>query len=379
LGIVLAVVVGTLDRSPDPASWAVTVDRARDSLMGMLAIMFAGLSIVLALTAVIAQNVATRFSLRLHRILQEGWRTRFVIAVFAGTTTFIMTEQFRLRSLPGDDLAPEGGLALAMLLLLFTGATIIWYMVATMRSLRIDATLRYMSDLIRSAVRNAEHHHRLDSPVPAAALRPPPNAVPIHAPGSGYVVDVDTDRLHELAAQFDVAFGFDSLIGAPVVQGNDVGWVASLSNGSVPPPNVVGATIEIARSRNAADDVAYGIRILVDMAIMALSTAVNDPYTAVEVVNELTLILVALAGHPLGPRGRIGTDGRFEVAVAGRTLSDYLDLATEQILLYGVNDPGVAEALTRLARTVETSAETEPDRRHARALAGRIPAPSPIR
>jgi uncharacterized membrane protein len=215
--------------------------------------------------------------------------------------------------------------------------------------------------------------------VPAAALQPPPNAVPIHAPGSGYIVDVDTDRLHRLATQFDVAFGFDSLIGAPVVQGNDVGWVASLSNGSVPPPDVVSATIEIARSRNAAYDIAYGIRILVDMAIMALSPAVNDPYTAVEVVNELTLILVALAGHQPGPRGRIGTDGRFEVAAAGRTLSDYLDLATEQILLYGRNDPGVAEALTRLARTVEASAETEPDRRHAHALAGRIPAPTPNR
>jgi uncharacterized membrane protein len=99
----------------------------------------------------------------------------------------------------------------------------------------------------------------------------------------------------------------------------------------------------------------------------------------VEVVNELTLILVALAGHQPGPRGRIGTDGRFEVAAAGRTLSDYLDLATEQILLYGRNDPGVAEALTRLARTVEASAETEPDRRHAHVLAGRIPAPTPNR
>jgi uncharacterized membrane protein len=74
LGILLALAVRNVGRSPDPASWAITVERARDTLMGALAIVFTGLSIVLALTAVTAQNVAGRFSLRLLRIQQRGLR-----------------------------------------------------------------------------------------------------------------------------------------------------------------------------------------------------------------------------------------------------------------------------------------------------------------
>jgi uncharacterized membrane protein len=88
LGILLALAVRNVGRSPDPASWAIAVHRARDTLMGALAIVFTGLSIVLALTAVTAQNVAGRFSLRLLRIQQRGLRDKFVIAVFTMTMTF---------------------------------------------------------------------------------------------------------------------------------------------------------------------------------------------------------------------------------------------------------------------------------------------------
>jgi hypothetical protein len=43
VGALLAIVVANVDRQPDPDDWAVTVDRARDTMMSILAILFAGL------------------------------------------------------------------------------------------------------------------------------------------------------------------------------------------------------------------------------------------------------------------------------------------------------------------------------------------------
>ncbi len=372
VGVLFALIVRNVGSTHAPGTWGVTVDRARDSLMGGLAIVFTGLSIVLALTAVTAQNVANRFSLRLLRIQQRGLRDKFVIAVFTMATTFIITTQAGLQSREADELAPSGGLLVSVLLVLFSGATIIWYIGASMKSLRLDRTLQRLSRLVRRTVRSVLREHDLDTPAPAAALEAPPNATLIQAPRNGYLSNIDTAGLHKLAAETGACMAFDIVIGTFRIKGQPVGWVAPGPGNDLPSSTAIAEAIDIEPARDPEYDIAYGIRILVDMAIMALSPAINDPYTAVEVVNELTTVLVALAGHEPGPRGRQGPDGTFEVVIAGRSLSDYFDLATDQILLYGSTDPGVVAALTNLAATVEATTTSEADRRHAQAFAARL-------
>ena len=374
VGILLALALRNVGSTHAAGSWGITVDRARDSLIAGVAVIFSGLSIVLALTAVTAQSVASRFSLRLLRIQQRGWRDKVVIAVFALTTMFIITTQLGLRSLQPDELAPAGGLLTSLALMTFTGATIIWYIGATMKSLRLDRTLQRISKLIRRTVHSVLREHHLDTPAPATALEPPPDATHIGAPRTGYLSNIDTKALHQIASQTGARLGFDVVIGTFRIEGQTIGWVVPGPSRAVPSSAAIAEAVDMEKARDPAYDIAYGIRILVDMAIMALSPAVNDPYTAVEVVNELTMVLVALAGHDPGPRGRQGPDGTFEVVIAGRSLSDYFDLATEQILLYGSTDPGVVAALADLAATVEPTADTEADRRHVQAFAARLTA-----
>ena len=67
LGVLLALLLGRVGSDPDPATWSVTVAEARNSVLSALSILFAGLSIVLALGSVTIQNVIGRFSLRLLR------------------------------------------------------------------------------------------------------------------------------------------------------------------------------------------------------------------------------------------------------------------------------------------------------------------------
>ena len=371
-GILLALALRNVGTTHAPGSWGITVDRARDSLIAGIAVIFSGLSIVLALTAVTAQSVASRFSLRLLRIQQRGWRDKVVIAVFTMAAMFILMTQLGLRSFEADQLAPTGGLVTSLVLLILSGATIIWYIGASMKSLRLDRTLQRISRLIRRTVRSLLRERHLDTPAPATALEPPLDATPLPAPRTGYLSNIDTRALHQIATQTGARFGFDIVIGTFRIEGQTIGWVVRGPGGGVQQAAIADA-IDLEKARDPTYDIAYGIRILVDMAIMALSPAVNDPYTAVEVVNELTIVLVALAGHELGPRARQGPDGTFEVVIAGRSLSDYFDLATDQILLYGSTDPGVVAALANLAATVEAKASSEADRAHVRAFAARLP------
>ena len=60
-GVLLGLGLGRAGGDPNPDMWSVTVDEARSSVLSALSILFAGLSIVLALGSVTIQNVVGAF------------------------------------------------------------------------------------------------------------------------------------------------------------------------------------------------------------------------------------------------------------------------------------------------------------------------------
>ena len=107
------------------------------------------------------------------------------------------------------------------------------------------------------------------------------------------------------------------------------------------------AGVRIGFERTLEQDAALGIRQLVDVACKALSPAVNDPYTAVQAVDHLSVIFCALAWRPLGShvvrRRQRGRGDR-----SGPAVPDYLAVMCGLIRRYGAREPTVAHALLRL-------------------------------
>ncbi|MFO7533552.1 MAG: DUF2254 family protein, partial [Candidatus Limnocylindrales bacterium] len=115
--------------------------------------------------------------------------------------------------------------------------------------------------------------------------------------------------------------------------------------------------------RTIEQDPAFAIRVMVDVATKALSPAVNDPTTAVQVLDHLgeTLRMVGTAPVPQGipPAGAL-TSG---VVMPVRAWSDYLSLAITEIREYGAAS---VQVLRRLRALLEELDElVEPERRAA--------------
>ena len=107
-------------------------------------------------------------------------------------------------------------------------------------------------------------------------------------------------------------------------------------------------------------DVLFGLRRLVDIANRALSPAVNDPYTAVQAVDHLSVIFCALARQPLGPH--VARDGQGVVIVPARRFGDYLAVMCGLIRRYGAGEPTVANALLRLLGSCAAVTGDDPER-----------------
>ena len=104
------------------------------------------------------------------------------------------------------------------------------------------------------------------------------------------------------------------------------------------------------------------------MACKALSPAVNDPYTAVQAVDHLSVIFCALARRPLGTR--VARDGRGIVIVPARRFGDYLAVMCGLIRRYGAGEPTVANALLRLLGNCAAVAGDDPG--HGAAIAEQV-------
>ena len=118
--------------------------------------------------------------------------------------------------------------------------------------------------------------------------------------------------------------------------------------------------VRIGFERTLEQDIGFGIRQLVDVACKALSPAINDPYTAVQAVDHLSVIFSKLGPRPLGDV--VLRDGVGVVILPGRRFDELLSLACGLIRRYGAREPTVLLALLRLLGNCTDFIGDHPDR-----------------
>jgi len=373
LGLALAALVGT-GGGTEQDPWTVTVERARDTLFGSLALVFTALSIVLALASVAAQNVVGRYGARVLRIYARHSADRWVIGVFALAATFILAEQFQLRRLDPDDPAPVAALVISIILLVITGSTVIWYIASLIRWFRTDRAVAGVVAETRRVARRLRHQRQ--GTTPCSLPERPEGAVDLLAYKSGHLAEVDTDTILEACGRLDASVVIMPFIGEPLVVGQPIGWLSTRDPKTELQPERVSGVIDISGTRELGQSLEYGLTALVDVAIIALSPAINDPNSAVEVIEEMSFLFAELADVRLGSYAVPGAESWPRVIVRARTFGEFVDVVTEQIVLYGVDDPNVHFALRRFARSLQLYELDEADRAHVDAFAAKLERPS---
>jgi uncharacterized membrane protein len=107
-------------------------------------------------------------------------------------------------------------------------------------------------------------------------------------------------------------------------------------------------TFEMGEERTFEQDPRYAIRLLVDIAIKALSTAVNDPTTAVQALDQIEDILRRLGSRRLEIGATRDNQGSLRLVIPHPTWDDYLILAFEEIRFYGATSVQVMRRMNAL-------------------------------
>jgi uncharacterized membrane protein len=118
--------------------------------------------------------------------------------------------------------------------------------------------------------------------------------------------------------------------------------------------------VVLGRERTIEQDPAFALRILVDIAIRALSPAVNDPTTAVQVLDYIEDLLLVIGRRELGGRGELrDRERRIRVVIPVRRWEEFLELAVTEIRVYGATSVQVARRLRALLEGLRAAVRPE--------------------
>jgi uncharacterized membrane protein len=327
-----------------------TADDARSLLVTIAGTVVTVIALVLGLTVVALQLSSTQFSPRLLRNFLRDRATQLVLSVFLATFAYSAAGLYTVGISSGTRVQTYPRLAVsgAMVLLFISLAMVVFYANHLAHSIQIDSIAKHVEQITLSVVSKLPQD--VDESVP---LTPPAWAVALSSTRSGYLQTDHAEELLPLVTRHGVSLLVRLRVGEHVVAGTTLAWAwAHSAEDDAPDATEFGAAVEanvrIGFERTMEQDAAFGIRQLVDIACKALSPAVNDPYTAVQAVDHLSVIFCALAVRPLGPVVRSDPATGCSVVVPGRIFADYLSTMCGLIRRYGASEPTVCLALLRL-------------------------------
>lgn len=329
-------------------------DGAREVLSAISSSMITFTGLVFSITVVVLQLTSSQFSPRVLRTFLRDRLTQFSLGVFVATFVYSVTV---LRTVTGGDqeFVPVLSTTVGLGLLLLSVGMFVAYIHHIATSIQVSAIL---------AAIGAETRETIERRFPAgddprAALpgaRDEPVMAIVVAPRSGVLTGIDPDRLVGLATAEGVTLRIDLRPGDFVPEGGPL--VEVLGTGSAD-AGQVSAAITISSDRDMQQDVAFGLRQLVDIAERALSPGVNDPTTAVQALDQVHDLLRRLARRRLPDGLHRDHDGRVRLVTPPEEFSDYLDLALEEIDQYGAEVLQVQRRIDLLLADLALAARPE--------------------
>jgi uncharacterized membrane protein len=327
-------------------------------------------SMVFSVTVVALSLAATSYGPRLIRTFRASVGTQVVLGIFMMTIVFLLIVLRSVRVDMDPTEVPSASVALGTLLALACVLALLAFIQGVARLIVADEVVRRVRDEFDAAVRQLAP---LDEPVDDTPAQLPDGfeekAARIRLPREGYVQAVACDELVAWAARRDVVVRLDFRPGDFVVEGDRKVLVHP------PPADVDSARAEIAhfivsgQERTPTQDIEFSIRHLVEVAVRALSPGINDPFTAMAVIDRLRGGLSRLANRRMPPTVLRDAAGTVRVVQRTTTYAGAVDAALNQIRQAGSQKPSILihmlEALQEIAPHVRTDEQRQALARHA--------------
>ena len=324
----------------DPAVALTIPSEIAGSIMTVVSIVFAILLMTLTLAS-------TQFSPRILVSFVRDKSTQRTLGVFLGTFSYCMAALPAVRSVPRP-FVPTLTVFVAMLLALVCVGWLIFFINHISRSISVSNIVDRIAREVEQVI--DELMPRPRGPYGIAERFEPLREMRerlIDNRKSGYIRFVDVAFLHERARTEGLRIVLERRVGQFVPAGVPILRVAEAGRVTPERETQLLSAIDVGPARTLQQDVEFGIIQIVDIALRAISPAVNDPTTAINCIDQLARVLIYWAART-PPQSRFyGPPHVLRLAIPWIGYEGLLDTAFEQIRHYGRGDAAVSLRLLR--------------------------------
>ena len=355
LGSLLALLTHQADTSVTvPGGWQYTPSTATTVLSTIVGATV-GLTGFVVTVAVLAIQMATgTFSARYMRVWYRDRLLKAVLTMLAGTLTFA----FSLLRQVGTNTAPNIGVSVAGFLLVVSLVLFLLFFDRFIHRLRPVAVAALAGQVAMRTIVTVTQAAQAGTASATIATGEP--VLMVSTRQDGAIQAINVRGLVRWASRHDHLLAMQAAVGDFVVTGQHV--IAVFSDGPVPAQasRQLQRMVALGVERTMEQDPAFAIRIMADIAVKALSAAINDPTTAVQALDHLGNVLRLLGSTPLhGPLTFRDPEGTPRLLMPGRTWEDYLTLAVTEIREYGSSSIQVTRRLRAILEDLQESVRPE--------------------
>jgi uncharacterized membrane protein len=339
----------------DPGVAQIILSSIATSIMTVVSIVFAILLMTLTLAS-------TQFSPRILISFVRDRTTQWTLGIFLGTFSYCMAALPAARALP-HPFVPAATVSGAMLLALGCVGWLIYFIHHVSQSIsvnhivdRIARETELVIDEYMPYPRNPFHLDNLDnisSSKPGAAVL---------SRQSGYIRYADINRLIALARDYGIWVRLERRVGHFVPAGVPIIWVSKPERVSPEREVHLLAAFDVGPTRTMQQDVEFGIIQIVDIALRAISPAINDPSTAISCIDQLSRVIIYWLGREPAKWRYYAPPHVLRLVVPWITFEGLIGTAFDQIRHYAIADVAVSLRLIRAFRDIATAAKRQDER-----------------
>jgi uncharacterized membrane protein len=181
-----------------------------------------------------------------------------------------------------------------------------------------------------------------------------------HAGRSGVILSADIEKLLAESQKANVVVELIPVVGDFV--GKDEPLFVLYGNVSSIDEHILLSSINFGVERTLEQDPTFAFRIILDIALKALSPAINDPTTAVLAIDQIQSLLRSVGKRNLRTDNITDESGKLRVIFRTPNWEDFVNLACTELRRYGADS---IQVVRRLRAMIENLMRTLPEDRHS--------------
>ncbi|MFI6105267.1 DUF2254 domain-containing protein [Streptomyces sp. NPDC051310] len=306
------------------------------------------IGVVFSISLVAVQMASGQLTPRVVRLFVRRRINKLTLTVFLATFLFSLLVLTSYESETDPQRIVSVPLVQSVVTLLLVALSLLLFIAYVTTMLRLMQVGPVVDRIVREALRVV---HRRPAGERHPAGLPPETGRVVHRGRAGVLRDVHVARLVRAAGREGVVLRLIPRVGDYLVPGTPV---LAVHGEALPRPGapaggprsgVLRSAVSVGSDRTFHQDLGLGLRQLVDIALRALSPAVNDPTTAVQCLDRIVQFLAVVADRPLGVVHHRDRHGAVRLVEDAPGWEDLVDLAFTELRGAAVAGPQVTRRM----------------------------------